>query len=91
QVDWDSALRQMNGNVNALGLYDLDRHIRPVGTAYRELVHAWMEVLPTQSVCLQVPIVMPNEWDMVCELRPRMPEHTGPGSQTLAPDNTEGS
>lgn len=88
QVDWDSALRHMNGNVNALGLYDLDRHIRPVGAAYRELVQAWMEVLPTQSVCLQVPIVMPNEWQAGAP-RQRMPEHTGPDSQTLAPGNTE--
>ena len=31
QVDWDTALREDNGNVNPLGLYDLDRNIRPVG------------------------------------------------------------
>jgi hypothetical protein len=30
QIDWDSALRFQNGNVNPLGLYDLDRKIRPV-------------------------------------------------------------
>jgi hypothetical protein len=53
-------LRENNGNVNALGLFDLDRKIRPVGIAYKELVRDWMEVLPTQSVCLQVPIVMPG-------------------------------
>ena len=41
---------------------ELDRKIRPVGIAYKELVRAWMEVLPTQSVCLQVPIVMPHEF-----------------------------
>jgi len=62
QVDWDTALRENNGNVNALGLFDLDRKIRPVGIAYKELVRDWMEVLPTQSVCLQVPIVMPHEF-----------------------------
>jgi beta-glucosidase len=28
QVDWDSALRVQNGNINAVGLYDLDRNIR---------------------------------------------------------------
>jgi len=27
-----------NGSVNPLGLYDLDRRIRPVGEAYRELI-----------------------------------------------------
>src|SRR3546814_444442 len=31
QVDWDTALREQNGNVNPLGLYDLDRNIRAVG------------------------------------------------------------
>lgn len=45
QVDWDSALREPNGNVNALGLYDLQRKIRPVGEAYQELIHEF-ERLP---------------------------------------------
>ena len=62
QVDWDSALRRDQGNVNALGLYDLNRRIRPVGTAYKSLIRDWSRVLPTQSVCLQVPIVMPHEF-----------------------------
>lgn len=49
QVDWDSALREDNGNVNALGLYDLDRNIRPVGEAYRRLIHQWRETLESES------------------------------------------
>jgi len=61
QVDWDTALRENNGHVNPLGLYDLDRNIRPVGEAYKQLIHDWRQVLPAQSVCLQVPIVMPHE------------------------------
>jgi beta-glucosidase/6-phospho-beta-glucosidase/beta-galactosidase len=61
QVDWDTALRENNGHVNPLGLYDLDRNIRPVGTAYKQLIADWGHVLPTHSVCLQVPIVMPQE------------------------------
>ena len=61
QVDWDSALRQNNGRLNPVGLYDLDRNIRPVGTAYQQLIADWNQVLPTQSMCLQVPIVMPSE------------------------------
>ena len=36
QVDWDTALREENGHVNPLGLYDLDRKIRPVGRAYKQ-------------------------------------------------------
>jgi beta-glucosidase len=63
QVDWDTALRQMNGRVNPLGLYDLDRNIRAVGKAYRQLIADWREVLPTQSICLQVPVVLPSEYD----------------------------
>jgi beta-glucosidase/6-phospho-beta-glucosidase/beta-galactosidase len=52
QVDWDTALREDNGNVNPLGLYDLDRKIRPVGEAYRGLIAEWRDILPTQSLSL---------------------------------------
>ena len=61
QVDWDTALRRNNGRINPLGLYDLDRNIRPVGKAYKQLIADWGHVLPTHSVCLQLPIVMPQE------------------------------
>ena len=63
QIDWDSALRERRGNVNALGLYDLDRKIRPVGEAYKQLIAQWRDVLPTQSMCLTVPVVLPDEAD----------------------------
>ncbi|HEY0312233.1 MAG TPA: family 1 glycosylhydrolase [Allosphingosinicella sp.] len=59
QTDWDTALRERNNNVNAVGLFDLDRKIRPVGEAYKQLIAEWRHVLPTQSVCLTVPVVMP--------------------------------
>jgi beta-glucosidase/6-phospho-beta-glucosidase/beta-galactosidase len=49
QVDWDSALRNDAGNVNALGLYDLDRKIMPVGEAYRELVRQWRDIISEES------------------------------------------
>jgi beta-glucosidase/6-phospho-beta-glucosidase/beta-galactosidase len=61
QVDWDTALRENNGRVNALGLFDLDRRIRPVGEAYRKIVREWGGVLPTQSVSLRLPIFSPSE------------------------------
>jgi beta-glucosidase/6-phospho-beta-glucosidase/beta-galactosidase len=61
QVDWDTALRENHGNVNPLGLYDLNRNIRPVGEAYKQLISQWREVLPMQSACLQMPLVMPQE------------------------------
>lgn len=60
QVDWDCSLRHNLGHVDKLGLYDLERKVRPVGIAYRKLIADWRTVLPMQSVCLQVPIVMPK-------------------------------
>jgi beta-glucosidase/6-phospho-beta-glucosidase/beta-galactosidase len=56
QVDWDSALRERNGHVNPLGLYDLDRKIRKVGRSYQKLIADWRDVLPAQSLCLQLPV-----------------------------------
>jgi beta-glucosidase/6-phospho-beta-glucosidase/beta-galactosidase len=41
QMDWDSALREDRGNINPVGLFDLNRRIRPVGEAYRELIAEW--------------------------------------------------
>ena len=64
QVDWDTALREQNGNVNALGLYDLDRNIRNVGRAYKRLIRDWRQVLPASSLCLVVPIIPPSHYDM---------------------------
>ncbi len=61
QVDWDCALREDRGCVNPLGLFDLERNIRPVGLAYRDLIRDWSNVLPTQSVCLQVPVALPQD------------------------------
>ncbi len=61
QVDWDIALRENKGTVNPLGLYDLDRNIRPVGEAYKQIIQEWASVLPTQSICLQLPIVTPHQ------------------------------
>ena len=63
QIDWDTALREPNGRVNPRGLYDLDRNIRPVGTAYRELIRAWRDVLPTKSVVLSLPAFPPSRQD----------------------------
>jgi beta-glucosidase/6-phospho-beta-glucosidase/beta-galactosidase len=88
QVDWDTALRENNGNPNALGLYDLDRNIRPVGVAYAKLIHDWCQVLPTQSVCLQVPVVMPSEADQEWARRQRAHAYQT-RHETAAPDNTE--
>ncbi len=49
QVDWDSALRNDAGNINELGLYDLNRNIMPVGVAYKYLIEEWREILQEES------------------------------------------
>jgi beta-glucosidase/6-phospho-beta-glucosidase/beta-galactosidase len=87
QVDWDSALRENNGNVNPLGLFDLDRNIRPVGKAYKKLIKEWKEVLPTQSVCLTVPIVLPSEHNEEWAKRKRQMAKTAVNASTDAPSN----
>ena len=56
QIDWDNALREERGTLNPLGLFDLDRKIRPVGEAYRQIIADWGTVLPTQSLCLTLPL-----------------------------------
>ena len=54
QMDWDSALRDDAGHVNPLGLYDLNRNIRPVGECYRRLIQQWRAILPTGSYSLNL-------------------------------------
>lgn len=49
QVDWDSALRNDAGNINELGLYDLNRNIMPVGVAYKHLIEEWKDILLEES------------------------------------------
>jgi len=59
-IDWDTALREQNHRVCPTGLYDLDRRIRPVGEAYKTLIHEWGRHLATETVCLTVPIEFPE-------------------------------
>jgi beta-glucosidase/6-phospho-beta-glucosidase/beta-galactosidase len=72
QIDWDTALRERNDRVWPVGLFDLDRKIRPVGRAYQQLILDWREVLPTQSVCLTIPIIPPAEYNEVGAMRLRI-------------------
>jgi hypothetical protein len=51
-MDWDTALREDNHHVDTLGLYDLNRQIRPVGLAYKELVAEWRDILPLETYSL---------------------------------------
>jgi hypothetical protein len=45
------------GLVQEMGM---DRKILPVGEAYKQLISEWRN-LPTQSLCLTVPVVLPDE------------------------------
>jgi beta-glucosidase/6-phospho-beta-glucosidase/beta-galactosidase len=38
QVDWDQAMSKPLGTVNPVGLFDLNRDVRPVGLAYKYLI-----------------------------------------------------
>ncbi len=71
QTDWNDLLRTKRGSVHAVGLYDLDRNIRPAGRAYKRIIEQWKNVLPMQSVCLQLPIVEPGEYDEPWAVRRR--------------------
>ncbi|HEX8236258.1 MAG TPA: family 1 glycosylhydrolase [Abditibacteriaceae bacterium] len=90
QVDWDSALREKNGHVNALGLFDLDRNIRPVGDAYKQLINDWRDVLPTQSVCLTVPFELPSEYDDWFAIRNGREARLRRHAPSTAPANPDG-
>ena len=68
----------------AVGLFDLDRNIRPVGRAYKELIEQWGEVLPVQSVCLQVPLVEPDQYEEPWAQRRR--DHMRKIRETLSRD-----
>lgn len=71
QIDWDIALRENNRRVHPVGLYDLDRNIRRVGVAYKQLIQDWRNVLPTQSICLRIPIHFPGQQDSSARRRAR--------------------
>jgi len=91
QVDWDTALCASNGRVNPLGLYDLQRNIRPVGLAYKTLIAEWRDVLPTQSVCLRVPVVAPRVHQATPRVGTAAAEPPPPEAMTpTAPANADG-
>jgi hypothetical protein len=91
QIDWDVALREKNDRVNPLGLYDLDRNIRAVGVAYKQLISDWRDVLPTQSVCLSVPTIPPSAYDEVEAIRARLATPPLDDKNPAEPSNPMGS
>ena len=91
QVDWDTALREQNGNVNPLGLFDLDRKIRNVGKAYKQLIKDWRDVLPASSVCLAVPVVPMGQYSWPPHPNLNHALNAGLALGKSAPSNSEGA
>jgi beta-glucosidase/6-phospho-beta-glucosidase/beta-galactosidase len=44
QLDWDTGLAEKNGNVNACGLFDLDRKPRAVAESYKMLLQEYGQI-----------------------------------------------
>jgi beta-glucosidase/6-phospho-beta-glucosidase/beta-galactosidase len=53
QIDWDSGLTREDGHVYKVGLYDLDRKLRPVGRAYQRLIQEWAGVIDQSAEPLE--------------------------------------
>jgi beta-glucosidase/6-phospho-beta-glucosidase/beta-galactosidase len=49
-VDWSTVLREERGAIDPVGLYDLERRMRPVGRAYRDLIATWAQQLGPGTV-----------------------------------------
>lgn len=79
QVGWDESGRAdqifQPDRINPVGLYDIERRLRPAGDAYRQLIRDWQHLLPAQSVCLLMPIVLPSEYDEPMAVRRRETIH----------------
>jgi beta-glucosidase/6-phospho-beta-glucosidase/beta-galactosidase len=52
QMDWDTSLAEDNHRVTPVGLFDLDRKIKPVGARYRELIADWRPEIASSPVKL---------------------------------------
>jgi beta-glucosidase len=58
QMDWDTVLLEDDDHCNELGLYDLNRKIRPAGHEYRTLVAQWkIPLRQRQSLSQPAPVV----------------------------------
>ena len=45
QIDWQHALRVERNDVHAVGLFDLQRKIRPVGITYRQIISEYSAIM----------------------------------------------
>ena len=60
QIDWQHALRVERNDLHAIGLYDLDRKIRPVGRRYKEIVRQWRDVLAEDAPSAAASALVPG-------------------------------
>lgn len=49
QIDWDIAVSAAIGNVTAVGLFDLNRDLRSVGLAYKQLIEMFRDKVPVEA------------------------------------------
>ena len=49
QIDWQHGLRIERDDLHSVGLFDLDRRIRPVGKAYRDLIAEYSTLINTEA------------------------------------------
>jgi beta-glucosidase/6-phospho-beta-glucosidase/beta-galactosidase len=54
QKDWDSKLTEDKGTVIELGLFDLNRNIRPVGYEYKKLIQQWKGLLADETLGMHI-------------------------------------
>lgn len=59
QKDWNTALRNDHHHVDPVGLYDLNRKLRPVGKLYRQLIREW-EVSLSSDYLEDAPVFRPR-------------------------------
>lgn len=63
QIDWGIAVSAPVGNVTPVGLFDLNRDLRSVGLAYKELIEMYRGKVPVQA-----------QWGELKDVPPLVPE-----------------
>lgn len=55
QMDWDTALREDAHRMHPVGLFDLNREIRPAGVEYKQLIQKWAGFLSSEAPVIAYP------------------------------------
>jgi beta-glucosidase/6-phospho-beta-glucosidase/beta-galactosidase len=70
QIDWSIAVSAPIGNVTPVGLFDLNRDLRSVGLAYKQLIEMYRGKVPVEA-----------QWGELSDIPPLVPE---PGAKEAA-------